>query len=346
MKNNKPQHRRLSIMQAHEILQHESKFYTKYGRRLSTENSTGNANSDKQPENETSHSSHTSTVMPANVSVPKANQQQYSIPKPGYLKGVSLHEDQREKILSGLKREEITEKQSAPSNDHLVGPHFSTDRSSHDNNPINDNLPKPNESQIQSTASDSTRPTQPTRLAPRLNPRQEESLKRQKEKEQAEDHEREKVKFRKELEDQERLKMITEYLQNVYSQYGQQPSPHAANKKTELNPRTYKVSKPGRVYSVVTRPADKPVSDVPQAITKPMPILHQAARGTQGDKKITFMHQTGVKGANGVRFFNDWNNSVFLEYINSTDGNTAEEKEKDKLQVNEKHLGFDSFSTD
>ena len=181
-----------------------------------------------------------------------------------------------------------------------------------------------------------------------MNPKQEESLKRQKEKELSDDHEREKVKFLKELEDQKRQKMITEYLQHVYSQYGQQPSPQATSKKTEPNLRTYKVSKQGRVYSVVTRPAEKPGSDVPQVITKPTPILHQAARGVQGDKKISFRPQPGAKGANGVRFFNDWNNSVFTEYINSPHGDTVDGNEKDKLQVNnkKKHFAFTGAKCD
>ena len=326
-------------MQAQEVLQHEFKFHAKYGRRLNTESSANNAESNKLSENQASRFSRAIICTPATVHVPKkANEQQYNIPKPGYLKGVSLHGDQKETILLrdlGLKREEIVKKQAVPGTDHLVGPNPSADRSLHDENTIEDDLEKGNETQTHLNVTVSIRPTRPTRQDSRLNPQQEESLKRQKEKELTEDHEKEKVKFLKELEDQERQKMITEYLQHVYSQYGQKPSPHATNKKTEINPRTYKVSKQGRVYSVVTRLVEKPGSATPQVITKPTSILHQAARGTQGDKKIAFRQpQPGVKIAEGVRFSNDWNNSVFTEYINSADDNTAQVKEKDQRQAN------------
>lgn len=330
MKNNKPQHLRLSIMQAQEILQHESKFHAKYGRRLSTEASTSNASNadlNKQLENQASRYSHANTATTTNIPVPKkANEQQLGIPKPGYLKGVSLQSrDQREVLACGFKREENVEKQDESSHDHLVGPNPSAERSSHDDNPTNADL------EGRSSVNPESRV-----IETRLKPKQEESLKRQKEKEQTDGYERERVKFLKELEDQERQKIVTEYLQHVYSQYGQSsPSPHAgSNKKAgEFNTRSFKVSKQGRVYSVVTRPPDKHSPDVPQVITKPAPILHQAARNPQGDKKIAFRAQPGVKGANGVRFFNEWNNSVFTDYINSSDNSTAMGRQKDKIQV-------------
>lgn len=342
LKNSKPQHRRLSIMQAQEILQHESKFQLKYGRKLNAaEISTSNTDSNESSDNQVSRLDNANNSTHASVPVAKkSNKQQYNISKPGYLKGVKLHGDQSEIILAGVKREVISEKQAAPSQDRLVGPNTSAERGYNEESKIENESEKGNEIQVHSTDVLS-RPTRPSPEASfnhptpetRLNPKQEESLKRQKEKEQTENHEREKKKFLKELEDQERQKMITEYLQHVYSQYGQsQPSPRAVN-KPELNPRTYKVSKQGRVYSVTTRPAEKPGPDVPRVITRPTPILHQAAKGAQGDKKIAFKTQTGVKATNGVRFVNDWNNSVFTEYINSSDVDTTDGKEEDKLQV-------------
>ena len=330
-------------MQAQEILQHESKFQIKYGRKLNAvEISTSNTDSNKFSDNQVSRLDNASNSKPASVLVPKkSNKQQYNIRKPGYLKGVKLHGDQREIILAGVKREVVFEKQAAPSQDRLVGTNPSAERGYNEESKIKKESEKGNEIQLHSIDGLS-RPTRPSPEAgfnhptpeTRLHPKQEESLKRQKEKEQTENHQREKKKFLKELEDQERQKMITEYLQHVYSQYGQsQPSPRAVN-KPELNLRTYKVSKQGRVYSVTTRPAEKPGSEAPRVIPGPTSILHQAAKGAQEDKKIAFKTQTGVKATNSVRFVNDWNNSVFIEYINSSNVDTTDgTKEEDKLQV-------------
>ena len=327
MKSNKPQHLRLSIMQAQEILQHESKFQAKYGRRLSTEESTLNADSSKQPENQVSRFGHASTVTPSDIPVPKKANNQVSIPRPGYLKGVTLLKDQREAFLCGMKREEnVHEKKEESSRDQLVGPNVSVERTLHDNNPTNAELNVVKVStHSQSGISQDSRVTET-----QLRPKQEESLKRQKEKEQLEDKERERVKFLKELEDQERKQIITEYLQNVYSQHGSSLN-NVGSKISEFNTRSIQ----GRVHSVLARPGDKQSSDVPQVITKPVPILHQAARASQGDKRIAFRAPNESKAANGVRFFNEWNNSVFTEYINSSHGSAAMGKEQEKLKVND-----------
>ena len=301
-----------------------------------------NADSSKQHENQVSRFSHVSTVTPTNFSIPKkTNKQQLeiTIPRPGYLKGVSLHRDQREMLLSGLKREENIEKQAATRAGCLEGSNQSVERGLHEDNPIEgkNNLEKLHESPIQTNEPDSLESATPTRNDSRLSPKQEESLKRQKEKDETEEREREKVKFLKNLEDQERQKIITEYLQHVYSQHGQQSSHHTTNKKEEKISRTFKVSKQGRVYSVVTRQAEKPGSDEIQVITKPMPILHAATRNAQGEKKVVFRPQQSV---DNVRFFNEWTNSVLTEYINSSDSDVVDGKEKDKLLVSEKHFAL------
>lgn len=152
-----------------------------------------------------------------------------------------------------------------------------------------------------------------------LDPRQEESLRRQTEKEDIENRENEKIDFLKKLEDQGRQKMISEYLQVMYAQYGQTTPVNNAQTKPEPNSRTFKVSKQGRIYPVGTRStvAKRSGSGSLQDNTKPTPILHSAVRGVQGDKKIIFKPQPGEKGKNGVRFVNDWNNDLFTEYINS-----------------------------
>ena len=336
MKNKKPQHLRLSIMQAREIFQHESKFHAKYGRRLNTEASASNASnadSNKQSENQASRFSHASTGTTSNNPVQKkANEQSLSIHNQGYLKGVGVKLDQREMLVREDKWEENIVKQDEPTHNNQLVPYPSVERSPYDDNPTNADIDK-----IESTKAEST--NQESRvMSIRLNQKQEESLKRQKQKEETEGHERERVKFLKELEDQERHKIITEYLQQVYSQNSQPPSPHAGNRKSEYSTPTHKGSKQGLDFSVATKPAEEQNPDVPQVTTRPAPIWHQTARGTQGDKKISFKAKQGITGTNGVRFFNEWNNSLFIEYINSPGEDTETGKDKDKRQVNAKFL--------
>ena len=329
VKTKKPQHLRRSIMQAQEILQHESKFHAKYGRRLSTDvsaNNASNANSDKQTENQASCFSHASTGTSPNVVQKRATMQQLSIAKPGQVRGVGLKRDQRETIAYDVKQKNI-EKQDYTSHDQLLSPYPSVAQNSQ-GNPID-----ADHDAIESGQKGRSCINEENRvIEARLKPKQEESLKRQKEKEQTEGHERERVKFLKELEDKERQKIITAYLNHVYSNYDQ-TLPQTANKKGDQDTRSYKVSRQGRVYSTITRPQEEHKPDVPHLITSPAPIWQHTVRGSQGDKKISFRAKQGVTGTNGVRFFNEWNNSLFTDYINSSDGDAEMGKEKDKLQV-------------
>jgi len=303
-------------MQAQEVLQHESKFHAKYGRRLSADLGTtnmSNANLDKQTENQASRFSQASTETSPNGVQRRATVQQRSVAKPGHGK-TNFKRDQREPIVCDVKREENIEKQDFTSQDQLLVPFQSAtdaDLALKGRSFINE------ESQV---------------IEARLKPEQEESLKRQKEKEQTESHERERVKFLKELEDKERQKIITEYLQHVYSHHGQ--TPQTTNTKAEPDTRSYKVSRQGRVYSTITPPQHEHNPDVPHVITSPTPNWHQTGRGSQRDKKISFRAKRGVTGTNGVRFLNEWNNSLFADYINSSDGDAEIGKERDKLQVN------------
>ena len=314
-------------MQAQEILQHESKFHAKYGRRLNTDASAGNvcnADSDKQTENKASRLGHASTHTSSNAVQKKgAAAKQLSIAKPGQVKGVGLKRYQGETIVGDVKRDENIEKQDESSHDQILAPYPSTARSLRDDNPSDADLDTVESGQRgRSCINEENRV-----IEARLKPKQEESLKRQKEKELIEGYERERVKFLKELEDQERQKIITEYLQHVYSHHGQTPSPQTGNKK---------VSKQGRKYPSVLRPQEQHDRDVPQVITSPAPIWHQTTRGSQGDKKISFRPQQRGAGINGVRYFNEWNNSLFTDYINSSDGDAETGKGKDKIQVKNK----------
>lgn len=317
-KTKKPQHIRLSVKQAQEILQHESKFHAKYGRRLSTEagaSNTSNADIDKQTQNQASRFSHASTGTSPNKVQQRAAVQQLS--KPGYIKGVSFKRYQGKTIVCDVKREENIEKQEDSSHDQIFERYPSTARSSHDDNSIDPVLDT-----VESGQRDRSCINGESRvIEARLKPKHEESLKRQKEKEQTEDYERERLKFLRELEDQERQKIITEYLQEVYSHSGQTPSPQNGNK----------VSRQGRIYPSVPRPQEEPNGEIHLMITRPAPILHQTARVSQRDKKISFRGKQGVTGTNGVRFFTEWNKSLFTDYINSSDGDA--ETGKEKLQV-------------
>ena len=334
VKTKKPQHVRLSIMQAQEILQHESKFHAKYGRRLSTDvraSNVSNADSDKQTESQASRCSHARTETSPNAVQKRATVQQHSIAKPGQVRGVGLKRDQRETIVYDVKREENIEKQDYTSHDQPLPPYLSVAQNSHDNPTDVDHDGVESEQKGRSCINEENRV-----IEARLKSKQEESLKRQKEKEQTEDHERERVKFLKELEDKERQKIITEYLQHVYSHNDQTP-PQSANKKSEHGTRPYKAPRQGRVYSTITRPQKEHNPDVPHLITSPAPIWHHITRGSQGDKKISFRanqnKNQGVTGTNGVRFFKEWNNSLFTDFINSSDGDAEMGKEKDNLQV-------------
>ena len=319
-------------MQAQEILQHESKFHAKYGRRLSTDvsiNNASNADSDKQTENQASRFSHASTGTSPNAVQKRATMQQLSIAKPGQVRGVGLKRDQRETIAYDVKRGENIEKQDYTSRDQLLPPNPSVAQNSHGNPTDADH--DAIESGQKGAGRSCINEENPV-IEARLKPKQEESLKRQKEKEQTEGHERERVKFLKELEDKERQKIITAYLKHVYSHCDQTP-PQTANKKGDHDTRSYKVSRQGRVYSTITRPQEEHNPEIPHLITSPAPIWHHTARGSQGDKKISFRAKQGVTGTNGVRFFNEWNNDLFTDYINSSDGDAEMGKEKDKLQV-------------
>lgn len=320
-------------MQAREILQHESKFHAKYGRRLSTDvtaNNVSNADSGKQ------------TGTSPNAVQKRATMQQLSIAKPGagQVRGVGLNRDQRETTVYDVKRgENIIEKQDCTSHDQPLPPYLSVAQNPHDNPTDADHDAVESGQKGQSCIKEGNRV-----IEVRIKSKQVESLKRQKEKEQTEGHERERVKFHKELEDKERQKIITEYLKHVYSRYDQTP-PQTANKKGEHDTRSNKVSRQGRVYSTIARPQEEHNPDVPRLITSPAPILHHTPRGSRGDKKVSFRANQGMTETNGVRFFKEWNNSLFTDYINSSDGDAEMGKEKDKLQVKKTLYVGDSIAS-
>ena len=342
IRTSKPHHQRLSITQAQDIIQYESKFYAKYGRKSGAETTTNNTQPASPVEKPKLHYIHGGSrcVTPSSaVSVPKKGHEQHCvIPDPGYVKGVSLQKHKAGLTELHAQREENNENRTVLCVCSDVGLNQSADWSLRENN--KDNFWALHEYNVRQPEEASNYP----KHARALDPRQEESLRRQKEKEDSENREKEKIDFLKKLEDQGRQKMISEYLQLIYAQYGQTTPVNNAQTKPESNSRTFKVSKQGRVFPVGTRStvAKWSGSGSLQVVTKPTPILHSAVRGVQGDKKIIFKPQTGEKGKNGVRFVNDWNNDLFTEYINSSERDTTRGNETDALQVSPRIPCFDS----
>ena len=327
MKNKKtPQHPRLSIMQAREILQLESKFHTKYGRRLGSEDSNSNPDSSKQPKNQVPHHRDESIVThdQKNETQTKTN---FQLGMQNYFKGISSLREQREITACVNNREEnLREKKNVSSCERQAGPDLSREPYFHDNRPDNINM-----DEVRVGTDDHSATNQDSReVESKLRPQQEESIKRQKEKELLEYQERERTRFLQEIKDQERRQIITEYLQNVYTRSTAQP--HSV--RGQSGTRTNNVTRQGRAHSVPTRSSDRQSSDVPQVITKPVPILQQATRDSQAEKRtVSFRGPNESKATNAVRFFNEWSNSVFTEYINSSDSSADKGTEQHKFKV-------------
>ncbi|XP_022799841.1 serine/threonine-protein kinase par-1-like isoform X2 [Stylophora pistillata] len=327
VKNKKtPQHPRQFLMQAQEILQPESKFHTKYGRRLGTENSNTNSDSSKQPENQESRNSDENIVThdQNNETHTKANFQ------PGihrYLKGMSLLRDQREVTESAINREEnLREKKTVSSYERPAGPDLSVEPYFHDDRPTNTNMDK-----VRVGTDGHSNTSQDSRvIETKLRPQQEESLKRQKEKELLEDQERERAKLLQEIEDQKRKQIIMEYLANKYTR---NPAP-PCGVGGQSNARPNNVPKQSHAHSMLTRSLDGQSSEILKVITKPVPIL-QITKGSQAEKKIVFRGPNESTGTNDVRFHNEWNNSVFTKYINTSDGGADKGTEQDKCKMND-----------
>ena len=342
IRTSKPHHQRLSITQAQDIIQYESKFHAKYGRKSGAETTTSITQPASPIEKPKLHCVHGGSrcVTPSSpVSVPKKGREQHCvIPDPGYVKGVSLQKDNAGLTELHSQREENNENRTVLCVCSDVGLNQSADWSLRENN--KGKFGELHEYNVRQLGEASNYP----KHARALDSRQEESLRRQKEKEDSENREKEKIDFLKKLEDQGRQKMISEYLQLMYAQYGQTTPVNNAQTKPEPNSRTYKVSKQGRVYPVGTRStvAKRSGSGSLQVVTKQTPIWHSAVRGVQGEKKIIFKPQPGEKGKNGVRFVNDWNNDLFTEYINSSERDTTRGNETDALQVSPRIPCFDS----
>ena len=113
IRTSKPHHHRLSITQAQDIIQYESKFYAKYGRKSGAETTTNNTQPASPVEKPKLHYIHGGSrcVTPSSaVSVPKKGHEQHCvIPDPGYIKGVSLQKHKAGLTELHAQREENNE---------------------------------------------------------------------------------------------------------------------------------------------------------------------------------------------------------------------------------------------
>ncbi|KAK3746247.1 hypothetical protein QZH41_005288 [Actinostola sp. cb2023] len=141
---------------------------------------------------------------------------------------------------------------------------------------------------------------------------QEYSLRRQKQKELFDEVELEHSRIERELQDTERVKLIEQYLDDVYTRYG------ASTKTLQLDVTSRCKTTPkrqGNIYSWLPR---KQAHDN----SKPASILHPFKESTNNisigcvDNKIEFKEKQAKNDAK-FRFFNDWSKTAFINYVNS-----------------------------
>ena len=175
-----------------------------------------------------------------------------------------------------------------------------------------------------------------------LSPRQHDSLKRKKQVELMLLAEKEKLKITKELQDKERIKMIQQYLDDVYVK--PEAEQHMDNKEPRA-PRAYKVTRHGRLYSLLPRSETAGLycqGGPPKVVTKPTPILHSTHQTpnhcTMGStNRISFKNDGKPSTSrDNLRYCNDWNKRIFTNYVNSKGDLRQQEEEPDQdtsLQV-------------
>ena len=321
MTSNKPQHRRLSIMQAHEILQHESKFHAKYGRRLTAECSAADRVKSQEIAPVSTNANDEIFQKPTSSPVTRffhGNVKSNS--------GIST----RTNLQHCATSRETNLLQSTVNSAEKPGrwTASTTDRRLHEDSPNKHNLKRSESGKEETEINDHDESR--TKEA-QLTPRQEESLKRQKDKEQMDDQERERVRLQQVLEDRERQKMVQEYLENVYTQNQvQTASLQGDTRNSEPNHRETKHCRP---HMSLSRPLLKSSAHVPQIVGRSTPVLHQTFGSAPGEKRVTFKPHSSFKGSSGVRFQSDWNGTFFSDYINSAEAGSTDQGQSDNFQV-------------
>lgn len=160
---------------------------------------------------------------------------------------------------------------------------------------------------------------------------QEINLRRQKQKELFEEVEREHSRIERELQDTERVKLIEQYLDDVYSRY----NPTITTVQLESTARLSSGNKttPKRKGNIYSWLPDKHQHGKfgPATVNMPASILHQCqdSKAQKGiavggsDKKIEFKEKsvtaqsTKNETTAKFRFFNEWSKTSFNNYVNS-----------------------------
>ncbi|XP_032228148.2 MAP/microtubule affinity-regulating kinase 3-like [Nematostella vectensis] len=287
--NCKPHHKRLSIMQAQEILQHDYKFHAKYGRKSSPD---VNEKEDVFDADENKNSSERNHKGFWREKKPQSCVKTYP--------GVTLKEEQRELVLhasqcnwkkAAIQESNLTSKESEGK----------ATKGSEEETGCSGGMGKKQE---------------------KLTTKQEESLKRQKHRELAEEVDREQKRVERELQDTERVALIEHYLDDIYTKYSVKATTLQLNKTPDNThaQKNYTKTCRGKLYSwlPMKRPRVKTGNLANGIFTKPASILQSSHGKGLIDKKITFKEQLNGKNANpNIRYFNDWSKTAFINYVNS-----------------------------
>lgn len=289
-------------MQALEILQRESKFQSKYGKRPDGTKQEKTSTTEEKIDEKTPSAVEGTAIQNKIVRRERKPQNYF---KASGISGLTLKEDHRDLYLHATQcrwmKSEIVESGL-----------LNKEREPNKN---------PEENRRSASASSDAKDDKVVT--------QEDSLKRQKQKELTEEVEREKQRIERELLDSERVKLIEQYLDDVYSRYAGMNTTtlQLDNKTVEKERSSHSSSKmqkrQGQIYSWIPRKkAQRSFS--PGVSSKTPSILHTSGQPSQTfsighvSKKVDFKEkQPSDTHNNKVRYFNDWSKAAFINYVNS-----------------------------
>lgn len=181
------------------------------------------------------------------------------------------------------------------------------------------------------------------------------ALRRQKQKELLKEVEREHSRIERELQDTERVKLIEQYLDDVYTRYSAPTNTIQLDFTARLSASNKTTPKQkGNIYSWLPKKQQHGVFG-PGTVNMPASILHQRKDSPQTgsascpDKKIEFKDKSVVQSKNGgnakLRFFNEWSKTSFNHYVNSDGEFLINEADQDfsSQVINESMACFELF---
>jgi hypothetical protein len=288
-------------MQAHEILQRESKFQSKYGKR--TENDLQEKGSYIDDKTDDRPASEGPSIQAKIVRREKKPQNYF---KASGISGLTLKEDHRDLILHATQCRWMK-------NEIMESGLLNKDRE-----PLSSKTPDENK-----------RGTSGNEVKDERLTTQEDSLKRQRQKELTEEVEREKKRIERELLDSERVKLIEQYLDDVYTRYGVNTTTLQLDNKCAGEKERLSHSKipkrQGQIYSWLPRKKTAQRSFSPGLASKSPSILHSSNQPSQTfsighvKKKVDFKEKQATNSDcnSKVKYFNDWSKTAFINYVNS-----------------------------